>query len=920
MTDNDLQTSRRSTLKLASGAAVGGVGAGTAAATDDQSGGETADDGRSQWVLRLDETAVGGPTAEDARLAAQQAQQPLLDTLGSMPDVTVQRQFWLANAVLVSADRQPDAAEAELAALSGVRDVHPNVEIPGPEPVEQQHLVPQDHGQYTYGLEQINAPDVWEQFDTTGEGVSVAVLDTGVDPDHPDIDLAENGWAFFDGDGNEVDREPFDPNGHGTHVSGTVAGGSASGAHIGVAPGVDLYNAKVLDDGGTYAQIVAGMEWAVDNGVDVINMSLGATGYFDAYIEPVQNAIEMGTLVVTSAGNSGSGSSGSPGNVYDSFSIGASNAAREVAGFSSGELVDTDEAWDALWLTGEWPINYYVPDVSAPGVSVLSSYTGGGYARLSGTSMASPHTAGAVALLLSADDGLSIEDTQAFLETTARHGGGPDAVPGPRYGQGIIDALSAAAAATDGNVVEGTVTDADGQPVAGAAVETTFGTSTETGADGSYRVYVADGQWDLTVDEFGFQTATETVDVSGGETVTQDVTLDPAVDVAPLSGQADVMGLNETFKFSVRVANLEALTITATDATDVDTNNMVVVVENQTVGFGETVTFPEPVNGEVQITVGSQNPGTGAFGLVHEFDGPSGPLTVETGPTEVMSGPDDAFFEIVDWGQTAEVELGGTLREFCVVENTGDRTATQNVTWWLGDPEGVNVFPTPLSLQGGERAEVPFPILIPQAFEQPGAPEQHGWVTEDDSVSIDARYAGPGYSITSVSSPTQVPYGETLEADVTLLNFGNREGGHPIQYGVGGNTVNSTNASAAPGETTSLTFEFDTTQVVRGQYVQVVASLYDSETAPVQIGSGGRRPPAVVGNSAPQDLDGDGTYEDVDGDGEFTVRDVQLLFQHRDDDAVRTHADAFNFAGADPERVTLADVQAHFEKLREWEG
>jgi len=921
MTDNDLQTSRRSTLKLVSGAAVGAAGAGTATATNDgQQEGEATDDS-SQLVLRLDETAAGdAPTAEDAKLAAEQSQQPLLESLGQMADITVQRRFWLANAVLVERPPGADATEAELSALSGVRDVHPNFEVPQPEPVSEQRLVPQDHDQHTYGLEQINAPDLWEQFGTRGDGTSVAVLDTGVDADHPDIDLAENGWAYFDEDGNEVDAEPFDPDGHGTHVSGTVAGGAASGLHIGVAPETDLYNAKVLDNGGTWAQIVAGMEWAVAQDVDVINMSLGVTGYFDNMIEPVQNATEMGTIVVSSAGNSGSGTSGTPANVYEAFSVGASDSSGDIAGFSSGERIRTQDAWMAWWLTEDWPINYYVPDVAAPGAGVLSAQPNGEYAFFSGTSMASPHTAGAVALLRSAVDGLSIDEIKSYFETTARHGDGPDAFQGPRYGKGIIDVLSAITAATDGNVVEGTVTDADGAPIAGATVETGFGTDAETADDGSFELDVADGQWDVAVDQFGYQVATESVDVAGGETVTQDITLDPGVDVAPLAGQPDVTGQAESFDIAVRVANLDALTVELSDSSDLSAEDLSLSVGGTELLLGETLEL-DGLSGEAALTVSVSDSATlGQFGLVHEFDGPGEAITVETGPTEVLEDPDDAVFEIVDWDGTEEIEMGSVLGVYAVVENTGDRTATKNVFWWLGDPEGTNVFPNPVGLQGGEQAEIPFPIQIPQAFDRPGAPEQHGWFTEDDSVSTDAEYVGPGYTITDIETPDQIAYGETLEANVTLLNFGNGEGEHPIQYGIRERPIDSATVGAAPGEITSVSFEFDTSQVVRGTYTQVVTSLYDAETAEVQIGDGERsRPPAIGGGSRPQDLDGDGTYEDVDGDGEFTIRDVQLLFQHRDDDAIQQHASAFNFAESDPERVTVGDVQAQFRKLQEWE-
>ena len=920
MTDNDLQTSRRTTLKLVSGTAVGAAGAGTATATDDGQSAGGSDDGSTQLLLRLDDTpARGAPSTEDAKLAAEQSQQPLLETLGSMTGVTVRQRFWLANAVLVESQANAEAAQTELSALSGVRDVHPNFEVPNPEPVDEQRLVPQDHGQYTYGLDQINAPDVWEQFGTRGEGVSVAVLDTGVDADHPDIDLADDGWAYFDENGDRVDADPFDPNGHGTHVSGTVAGGAASGLHIGVAPGADLYNAKVLDDGGTWAQIVAGMEWAVEQGVDVINMSLGATGYFDNLIEPVQNATGMGTIVVSSAGNSGQGTSGTPANVYEAFSIGASNPAGDIAGFSSGELVRTEDAWTAWWLTQDWPINYYVPEVSAPGVNVLSAQPNGEYAFFNGTSMASPHTAGATALLLSAAPDLSIEEIKSTFQATARHGDGPEAFQDERYGQGIIDVLSAVTAATDGNVVEGTVTDADGAPVAGTTVVTGFGTEAETASDGSFELYVADGQWDVAVDQFGYQVAAESVDVSGGETVTQDLTLDPGVDVAPLSGQPDVIGQAESFDIAVRVANLDTLTVELTDGSDLSADDLSLSVGGSNLPLGETLEL-DGLSGEAALTVSVSDSATlGQFGLVHEFDGPGEAITVETGPSEVLEDPDEAVFEIVDWDQTEEIEMGGVLGLYAVIENTGDRTATKNVFWWLGNPEGRNVFPRPARLRGGEQVEIPFPIRIPQAFDRPGAPEQHGWFTEDDSVSTDAEYVGPGYTITDIETPRRIPYGDTLQADVTLLNFGNSGGEHPIQYGIGGSLVGSATADAAPGETTSVSFEFDTSRVVRGAYVQAVTSLYDAETKQVQIGSGGG-PPAIIGGSAPQDVDGDGTYEDVDGDGEFTIRDVQLLFEHRNDDAVQNNAGAFNFAGSDPDSVTIADIQAQFQKLQEWEG
>jgi hypothetical protein len=213
----------------------------------------------------------------------------------------------------------------------------------------------------------------------------------------------------------------------------------------GVAPNVSLYGVKVLDDsgGGSFAQIIAGMQWAVNESVDIISMSLGAGGFNDQMIAPVQNAHDAGTVVVASAGNSGEGSSGSPGNVYDSIAVGASNPSEGIAGFSSGEVVDTANDWSDP--PAAWPDQYTVPTIAAPGVDTLSSVPGGGYDdTYSGTSMAAPHVSGAVALAESAlDEELSPSEIEEALEATAFKPGDAPAPPGERdtrYGSGIINA------------------------------------------------------------------------------------------------------------------------------------------------------------------------------------------------------------------------------------------------------------------------------------------------------------------------------------------------------------------------------------------------------------------------------------------------------------------------------------------------
>jgi len=162
------------------------------------------------------------------------------------------------------------------------------------------------------------------------------VLDTGVDADHPDIDLASDGWVEFDASGERLDTEPHDPSGHGTHVTGVVAGGNASGRYVGVAPEARLLHGKVLDDGGTFAQITAGIEWALERDADVISMSFGipANGdsvHEEAFIEPIRTASEAEAVVVTSSGNTGQGATGSSGNVYDAVAVGAVVRARTLS-------------------------------------------------------------------------------------------------------------------------------------------------------------------------------------------------------------------------------------------------------------------------------------------------------------------------------------------------------------------------------------------------------------------------------------------------------------------------------------------------------------------------------------------------------------------------------------------------------------
>jgi subtilisin family serine protease len=246
---------------------------------------------------------------------------------------------------------------------------------------------------------QIGARDVWSAG-YRGEGVKVAVLDTGADQSHPD--LAGRVLAAKDFSGSSGTGDVF---GHGTHVASVVGGSGAAsgGSRQGVAPAAQLLVGKVLgDDGfGSESQVIAGMEWAADQGAEIVNMSLGSSGATDG-TDPMSQALNdlsrrTGTLFVVAAGNEGEQGPrtvGSPGAADAALTVGAVDRDDSLAPFSSRGPRLGDDA--------------VKPDVTAPGVGIVAARAAGSamgdpvdehYTGASGTSMATPHVAGAAALL-----------------------------------------------------------------------------------------------------------------------------------------------------------------------------------------------------------------------------------------------------------------------------------------------------------------------------------------------------------------------------------------------------------------------------------------------------------------------------------------------------------------------------------------
>ncbi|MGW2626955.1 S8 family peptidase [Micromonospora taraxaci] len=251
------------------------------------------------------------------------------------------------------------------------------------------------HADLDRNLDQIAAPNAWKAG-YTGKGTTVAVLDTGADFTHPDLVGRVADRADFTAEGGDA----VDHNGHGTHVASTIAGtgAAAHGQRRGVAPDAKLLIGKVLDDHGygDDSGIIAAMEWAAPR-ADVINMSLGGSDADDGN-DPLSLAVDglsksTGTLFVIAAGNNGAQIS-SPGSAATALTVGAVDRDDNLADFSSrGPLVNNHAA---------------KPELVAPGVDIVAARAAGTnlqdpidkhYEAISGTSMASPHAAGAAALL-----------------------------------------------------------------------------------------------------------------------------------------------------------------------------------------------------------------------------------------------------------------------------------------------------------------------------------------------------------------------------------------------------------------------------------------------------------------------------------------------------------------------------------------
>jgi subtilisin family serine protease len=407
--------------------------------------------GIADWNIR------GDTVASSLKEIAVRTQQPILDFLANAnAEVTP---FWIVNTIkITTSDEQLIqwlAAMPEVAAIKADQISR----IPQPLPGTQESTV---QG-IEWGVARVRAPEVWNQFDARGEGIVIANVDTGVQYNHPALVNQYQGsqadgtfnhnYSWHDPSGicGNPSFEPCDNNGHGTHTMGTAVGDDGAANQIGVAPGAQWIAAKGCETNNcSISALLSSGQWVLAptdlNGQNprpdlrphIVTNSWSAVGSDTFYQATVQAWRNAGIFPVFSIGNNGSAcaSAGVPGAYLESFAVGATDILDNIASFSSR---------GPAFAFG----NIVKPDVTAPGVSVRSSFPTDSYASMSGTSMATPHVAGVVALLWSANPGLigDIAGTETILRKTAQFRSstqcGPTGPPNDVYGSGIIDALAA---------------------------------------------------------------------------------------------------------------------------------------------------------------------------------------------------------------------------------------------------------------------------------------------------------------------------------------------------------------------------------------------------------------------------------------------------------------------------------------------
>ncbi|MFG2569479.1 S8 family serine peptidase [Streptomyces sp. NPDC048567] len=608
--------------------------------------------------------------------------------------------YWISNTLKVTGDKalaQRIAVRPEVAAIEPDR----LLQLPEEFPAEQE---PKVDG-VEWNVDSIGAPKVWDELGVRGDGIVIANIDTGVDYQHSTLMSSYRGlrtdgsydheYNWFDATATCSGEAPCDDHGHGTHTMGTMVGDDRDGNAIGVAPGARWIAAKACTPlGCPQDALMAAGQWMLaptdragnnprpDLAPDVVNNSWGADIIDTWYKDMVQAWRDAGIFPAFSNGNAGPNcaTAGSPGAYSNSYATGAYNSAGDIASFSS---------------RGSGEGGAIKPDISAPGVDVRSAAPGGGFAVMSGTSMASPHTAATVALMWAASPAIrgDVAATERLLDRTAHDVDdttcGGSAANNNVYGEGRLDAYDAVASVPRGPLggLTGTVTSA-GAPLAGATVELDgpMDALAATRADGTYSLpKLMVGEYQVKVTKYGYTSAESTATVTEGATATRDLSLAVAP-TGTLSGTVSTLsGPEAGAKIVVAGAPASTTTTTAADG-------------------GYTLKLP---SGSYQLTITpvSRCATMGTFGV-----------------------------------QVA----GGEVRKDIVLPNRGDRFGTVcRTTRDTAFPSGTTRLSTSSDYDGSATIQLPFPVALYGKTYTKASANIEGYLSFETSVNSGANRTVP---------------------------------------------------------------------------------------------------------------------------------------------------------------------------------
>lgn len=493
---------------------------------------------RAYIVQQLQQTAV---VAQSTALAE-------LEMMQQDGRIHAIRPLWIINAIAASGTTEailalaanPDIAEIRLDAV--VDHIQPPPDDPRLSLLHEgsgPFVAPAGGLPLPWGIGRVNAPQTWHGLGIIGSGVTVAIMDTGADYQHPVLvgNYRGNlGGGNFDHNGNWYHASqptitvPMDNIGHGTHVAGTAVGGNG----IGVAPGAQWIAVNIASPGGLIytSDVHAGFEWLLapaNNPAlapDIVNGSWGGNGGNIEFLPDINLLLAAGILPVFSAGNMGpvTGTVGAPGSYPGVLAVGASDDIDGVTWFSS---------------SGPSPLtNEIKPWLVAPGARTLSALPGGLYGYYNGTSMAAPHVSGAAALVLSANPGLSLDQVRQRLADTAvpittTH-------PNMQSGWGRLNVYAAVQSDAPHGRLTGDVT-SNGQPLPFTTITiTTPGGQSlpyQTNANGVYEAWLQPGVYAISVSLFGHQPLqVNGLSVSLNQTTVRHLSLTP-LPTGAVSGQ-----------------------------------------------------------------------------------------------------------------------------------------------------------------------------------------------------------------------------------------------------------------------------------------------------------------------------------------------------------------------------------------------